>query len=418
MSNNSDLLIIGAGAVGLCCAYYLVEAGCQVTVLEKGAVGAGCSSGNAGMIVPSHVIPLASPGMVAKGLKSLFHPASPFYIQPRPSLALLTWLWRFYRASTLRHVQRAMPLLRDLHLASLAEFERLAERLDNSFGFQKRGLLLLYRSAAGEAECRELAEAAHRVGLAAEMLSREEIARRDPNLETRADGVYFCGDAHLEPMAFLDALGAHLRGQGVRLLTDTEVLGLVARNGRVERVQTSSGTFAAREVVLAGGAWSPGLVRGLGVRLPLQPGKGYSVTFSPERSLFQMPLICTEARVAVTPFAERVRVAGTLELSGLDRSVNLRRVQAMLQAVPEYLACLPVPRVSPAEVWTGFRPCTPDGLPYVGRFERYRNLIAATGHAMLGLSLAPVTGKLVADIILGRRSEIDMGLLSPQRYGL
>jgi len=181
-------------------------------------------------------------------------------------------------------------------------------------------------------------------------------------------------------------------------------------------VTTTSGTYPADEFVLAGGSWSPLIVRSLRLRIPMQPGKGYSVTVKNPPVLPRIPMLLEEARVAVTPMGERLRFSGTMELSGYDTSISTRRVRALLGAVPAYLEGLEAPQLARGETWAGLRPCTPDGLPFIGRFRRCENLIAATGHAMVGMSLAPVTGKLVTEIVHGRIPSIDLHLLRPDRY--
>jgi D-amino-acid dehydrogenase len=228
--------------------------------------------------------------------------------------------------------------------------------------------------------------------------------------------VYYPDDAHLTPALFLSALRARLLAANVRFLTSTSVLGFDTRPGSINALRTSRGEVAADEFVLAAGAWSPGLLRDLRLRLPVQPGKGYSVTLRNSGIRPRIPMILEEARIAVTPMGETLRLAGTMELSGMETGINARRVRAILKAAPQYLGNLKAADPGAAGQWAGLRPCTPDGLPFIGRFRQYDNLIAATGHAMVGVSLAPVTGKLVAEIVSGKVPSIDLHLLRPDRY--
>jgi D-amino-acid dehydrogenase len=417
MSKDGHIIVIGGGVIGICTAYYLWTAGRQVTVVEQGEVGSGCSFANAGYVCPSHFIPLASPGMLARGLRWMLNPESPFYVKPRCNADVLTWLWKFRSACNENRATRAMPLLRDMNLESVALFKELSSMPGLDFGFRPNGLLMLYNSAEGEHEETGMAKKATRLGVEARLMSKDEINHLDPGLQVTArGGVYYPGDGHMDPARFVQGLGLFLQQQGVKVCPFTEVLGLERHEGRITGVRTTQGNLAADEFVLAGGSWSPGIVRPLGISIPVQPAKGYSVTTdSPPRKM-SIPSILTEARVAVTPLGDSLRFAGTLELAGLDLSINMRRVHAILNAVPRYLADFNPRDYMNIKPWAGLRPCSPDGLPYVGRFRSCENLIAATGHAMLGLSLAPVTGKLVAEIVEGKTPSIHLTLLDPDRY--
>jgi D-amino-acid dehydrogenase len=385
-----------------------------VTVLE---VEPGSSLHNAGLITPSHFVPLAAPGMVRLGLKWMFNPDSPFYIRPRLDAELLSWLWRFNAASTARRAEKAMPLLRDLSFASLALFEQMAALPGMAFEFAHRGLLMVFRTEHGRHGALATARHAVSIGIEARVLDAQGLAVLEPGVDFRVlGGVYYPDDAHLTPALFLASLRANLIAANVRFLTSTRVLGLETRPGSITALRTSQGAVQADEYVLAAGCWSPGIVRDIGLRLPVQPGKGYSITLQDPGIRVRIPMILEEARIAVTPMGDSLRLAGTMELSGMDPGINMRRVRAILKAAPDYLGNLHAADPGALAHWAGLRPCTPDGLPLIGRFRRFDNLIAATGHAMVGVSLAPVTGKLVAEIVGGKVPSIDMHLLRPDRY--
>jgi len=414
------LLIIGGGIIGLATAHYCNRRGWAVTVVERrGAQRDGCSFQNAGMIVPSHFIPLAAPGMVALGLKWMGNPESPFYIQPRASLELLDWLWKFWRAATPQRVARAAPLLRDLSFASRALYEELAAATDNDFGLVQKGLLMLCRTPHGLAEEAKTAAQAVALGIPARVLDARQTAELDPNVRMSIAGsVYYPKDCHLQPDRLLAGLQSRLTAAGVQFLWDSEVTGWrTGPDRRIHTVRLADGReLVAEEYVLCGGSWSPGLVRDLGLKLPLQAGKGYSLTLPRPRQLPQICAIFTEARMAVTPLNGALRFGGTLEISGLNETINPARVRGIINAVPGYY-----PDFAPADFdglqpWRGLRPCSPDGLPYLGRTAKYANLTLATGHAMMGMSLGPVTGSLVAEIISGVPPRIDLSLLSPDRH--
>lgn len=412
------VVIVGAGIVGLCCARALRRRGCEVTVLEREAAGhAGCSHGNAGMIVPSHFIPLAAPGMVALGLKWMLDPKSPFYIRPRLDASLVSWCWRFMRAANTAQVDRAAPILAALHRLSRGEYERLFAVLGIEDQLVRKGLLMLCRTEHALADEARVAARARTLDIPARVLTPAEAAQIDPGIRMAIAGaVHFPLDCHLDPARLLAALHARLEAEGVRIQHDTPVTGWTQAGGAVQAVRTPRGEIAADEFVLAGGIWSTGLGRDLGLKLPMQAGKGYSVTLPRPRQLPELCSVLVEARVAVTPLGGALRVGGTMELSGLDPTVRAERVAGILEAIPRYFPELAAEDFRGLPVWQGFRPCTPDGLPYLGRCGPYRNLTAATGHAMMGVSLAPITGRLVAEIVAGENPAVDLRLLDPNRY--
>ncbi len=417
MNNARDAVILGGGALGLCTAYYLWKNGLRVAIIEKNKIGSGCSYGNAGLIVPSHIIPLAAPGVIAKGLKWMFNPASPLYMKPRVELDFISWLWKFSRSCNTVQMHKAVPILHALCQSSAKLFEELQQSKAFSFNLEKRGLLMLYQTEHEWQAEQEAVELAREMGMPVNNLNPAQIRELDANLHSNAfGGIYYPHDCHLEPGRFVNALAAFLRERGVQMLTNTTALQLFATNGKVTELKTSRGDFSADTFVLASGAWSSALVKDLRLRLPIQAGKGYSITIPAPPNAPRVPLLLAEARVAVTPMGDRLRFAGTMELAGNDLSINQRRVQAICNAVPKYLPNLGAVDLLRAEIWAGLRPCTPDGLPYIGAFHEYGNLIAATGHAMLGITLAPITGKLVADLIFRQPIALDMSALHPERF--
>ncbi len=411
---RTEVAVVGGGAVGLWCAYFLQQRGHEVTVLDRGEIGAACSWGNAGYVSPSHVVPLAAPGVVTQGLRWLLDSESPFYVRPRFDLDLARWLWRFARSGTAEHVRRSAPLFADLGLRSVAHYATLQESLD--LGFRPTGLLMVHRTEHGRDSNAELTEHARAVGLEVDVLDPDGVQALEPAVTDGIGGIYFPQDAMVDPAQMTTALHRHLDAEGVRFLPHTEVTGFARQEKRIAAIRTSRGTLEADEVVLAAGAWSEKIGHELGLRLPVQPAKGYSVTVVPGGLAPQLPVLLTEAKVAVTPLSKgRLRFAGTLELAGLDGSVNERRVRAILRAAPAYLR-LDAVDIDPAEAWAGFRPCTPDGLPLIGRPASLDNLTVATGHAMLGITLAPATGDLVASLIEGTPPPFDPSPFRVDRF--
>jgi D-amino-acid dehydrogenase len=416
---TKKVLVLGGGVIGLSAAYYAARRGFEVTLLDRNPEQRdGCSFGNAGMIVPSHFIPLAAPGMVALGLKWMWNPESPFYVKPRLDADLFRWALRFWRAATESRVRQAAPLLRDLSFASRACFEELASLPEAGFGLVQKGLLMLCKTQPGLDEEAATAQRARALGIPAEVLDVRATAQLEPGVQMDVAGsVYFPRDCHLAPQQFMAALELQLRQLGVRCVWNTEATGWRLQDQSIVALHTTRGEFCADEYVLCGGSWSPLLVRDLRLALPMQAGKGYSLTLPKPRQLPQICSIFTEARVAVTPMGSALRFGGTMELAGLNEDINPRRVRGIINAVPRYYPRFQADDFKGVPPWRGLRPCSPDGLPYLGRPARYRNLVVATGHAMMGLSLGPITGKLTAEILAGEPVSIPLGLLSPDRYG-
>jgi D-amino-acid dehydrogenase len=416
---SKNILIIGAGAIGLSCALHCARKGHRVTVLERnGAARDGCSFGNAGMVVPSHFIPLAAPGMVALGLKMMWNPESPFYIKPRLDGELFVWAFKFWKAANAEHVRRSAPLLRDLSFASRALFEEFAAQTENKIELVTRGLLMLCKTQHALDDEAKFAAHANQLGVPAEILDAKQTAKIDPGVTMDVAGaIYFPKDAHLSPDKYMAALQINCEQSGVKFNWDTEVEKIIFSGQKISAVKTARGEFSADEIILCGGSWSPVIVRELGLKIPIQAGKGYSLTLAQPRELPQLCSIFTEARMAVTPMGSSLRFGGTMEISGLNEDINPLRVQGIIKSVAKYF-----PKFSPADFeniqpWRGLRPCSPDGLPYLGRTAKFSNLILATGHAMMGMSLSPVTGKIVGEIASGEKPAFDLRLLSPDRYG-
>ncbi|MCE9611829.1 MAG: FAD-dependent oxidoreductase [Chthoniobacter sp.] len=414
---SKHVVILGAGVIGLSAAFACARAGCRVTIIERQPEQrGGCSFGNAGMVVPSHFVPLAAPGMVALGLKWMWNPESPFYIQPRLSWDLLAWAAKFWRAATPQRVAAAAPVLRDLSLLSRACFVEQAGSGLN-FGLVQKGLLMLCKTAHTLDEEGRTAAQANALGMPAQVLDARATAALDPGVTMSIAGsVYFPKDCHLPPERYLAVLQSELTRLGADFRWSTEVTGWRTAGSRIAAAETRHGEIAGDEFVICGGAWSPSVARGLGLRLPMQAGKGYSLTLRQPRQLPSLCAIFTEARIAVTPMDGALRVGGTMEIAGLNETINARRVRGIIRSVPDYYPEFREEDFADIKPWAGLRPCSPDGLPYLGRTARWPNLICATGHAMMGLSLAPATGHIVEELVSHRAPSVPLTLLSPDRY--
>lgn len=420
MRTAKSAIICGGGIVGLCTAYYLAREGLEVTVVDRspGPSHDHCALGSAGYVSPSHVIPLAAPGMVWKGLKWMLDSRSPFYIQPRLDTELMRWGWLFWRASNRRQVARAAPVLRDLCLHSRSLYEELDELTGYRAEFRKDGLLNVCRTQESlDDEANGLARLANELGVEAQVLNAAQTAALGLGVKLDIAGsLFFPIDAHLTPARFCAALGELLVEMGVQFRWSTTIFGWRPMGRRVAAVQTTAGDLIADEFVLTGGSWSGGMLTGLGLRLPMQAGKGYSLTLPKPRFRVTKPFILKERRVAVTPMGDTLRFGGTMEIAGHNDGVRPERVEQIIAGALAYLPEFTAGDFAGVKPWFGYRPVSPDGLPYVGRFGRYANLTAACGHAMLGVTLAPGTGRLVAEVICERKPSVDLTLLNPDRY--
>jgi D-amino-acid dehydrogenase len=414
--SGSRVVVIGGGVIGVSSAYYLAREGADVTLVDRGEVCAGSSYGNAGLIVPSHVMPLAAPGVWWQGVKWMLNAESPFYIKPRPSLELARWLWRFRAACAPARMRRAMPLLRRLGVESLALYRELAEKGGFDFGFRQSGSMTVFFSPEGLAHGREEARLLAQVGVAVEVLDGAAARAAEPTLKPGVVGALHCPeDALLVPDRFVKGLARVAGTLGVRVATGSEVIGFRTAGSRITGVETTRGALETDTVVLAAGSWSPEIGRALGLRVPIQPAKGYSLTYRRPARGPNIPLLPAEGRFSVTPMGEFLRFGGTLELAGMDLSVNQRRVEALRRSA---LRCIEgAEDLTLLEIWRGLRPCTPDGLPLVGRSRRFENLVLAAGHAMVGMSLGPVTGRIVTQLVAGAPPALDLRLLDPDRFG-
>lgn len=412
-----SVVIVGGGVVGLSCAYYLAKAGREVTVVERDpSLLSGSSLGNAGMVVPSHFVPLAAPGVIGQGLKWMLNPKSPFYLRPRFDFDLAHWLWLFFRHANSAHVKRHATLLRDLGLESRRLHLELARA--EGYNLEKRGLLMLCQSQKGLDEEVEMASEAERLGLKTKCLNYYDLVDFEPDTEMNAlGGVWFEQDCHLSPTDFLAALRSRIKMAGGKFVRG-RVVDFLREGEKVIGVKTAGGTQIEREsVVLAGGVATLELTRELGLKVPMQGGKGYSLTLKNPRKALQLCSLLKEGRVAVTPMGKGLRVAGTMEICGQDTTVNLRRLQGIVESFCRFYPDFEPNDFDGLEPWVGLRPCSPDGLPYLGTVPNHSNVTIATGHSMLGLSLAPVTGMLVEQLVSGETTTMDLAPLDPARFG-
>jgi D-amino-acid dehydrogenase len=406
-----NIVILGGGIIGLCSGYYLSEAGHKVTIIDKGDLSEGCSYGNAGMIVPSHIIPLAQPGLISKGIKWMFDSKSPFYVEPRLNWELISWGLKFYKYANDKHVTRSMPALRDLSLLSKNLYKDLSSKLD-TFYYQEKGLLMLFKTEkVGEEEYHAGKEALN-LGLEVDFLEQNDIPNLETGVATSAIGaVHYKSDAHLYPQKFMSFLKEEFLKNGGQISDKTEIENVYFKKNRIQSIQTNKGLFEADDFVLAAGSWSPELARLFNTKLSILPGKGYSFTLKNQGVKPEIPSILCEGKVAVTPMANDLRFGGTMEITHTGNTkINKNRVQGIVNTINEFYPNLNIGLPKESETWYGFRPCTPSGMPIIDKSDTYDNLILATGHAMMGLSLAPATGKLVQELVDSEKLSVDTNL--------
>lgn len=414
---GKKIIIVGGGIVGLSCAYFLQAEGHEVEILDQSTMQSGASYVNAGYLTPSHIVPLAAPGMVTKGLKWMFNSSSPFYIQPRWDLDLFDWGMKFMRSCSEKHVSRSLKIIKEINELSKGlyhDFDRLPEL---NFHIENRGVLMAFRTSKAEKEEGRVMEEAQRLGLDVNLLDKGEVQKlQHAKMDIAGAYLYKC-DAHTTPGIFMQQLKEYLLQQGVKIHTKTCVDELIQKGNKIEEVRSGAKTWKADEVVIASGAWSQKLLQPLNIQLPVQAGKGYRLNEYQSTGI-EMPAILMEPKVAVTPMKGFTRFSGTMEIGGIQHQIKQNRVAAIAKAACNYYPGLKINKSTMDEVQCGLRPLSPDGLPFIGRHSRCSNLNLATGHAMMGWSLGPATGKLIAELIDEKPQSLSLEPFAPERkYG-
>jgi D-amino-acid dehydrogenase len=350
-------------------------------------------------------VPLANPSMLLKSFKWMLDPESPLYIQPRLDPAFLRWLIEFLLASRKGKFERGAAALVELCRVSVDMWQEVASRSTDPFGFERHGLLAVYEDAASIEAAKRGIDLVCASGVRAERWTADEIREKEPSIVGRQVGGYFYpDDAHCEPYGAVKALEKEARALGVQFLEGTEVYRV--SNGAGPRVLTTTrGDIRAGQIVVATGPWSASLGKMLGIRLPVIGAKGYSLVLPPAVPHPQRSIYLIERKVAVNPHRDSLRIAGTLELVRNDFSINARRVDVILRGARGMLNLGDAPAVR--EIWRGLRPCTPDGMPVIGRARGRGDVWLATGHQMAGLKTAPGSGLLLAQLMTGETPRFD-----------
>ena len=412
------VVVIGGGIMGLSSAFYLQQAGYAVTVLEKDNFTDNCSFGNAGYVCPSHFVPLAAPGIVTQGLKWMFNNKSPFYVKPSLNKALIQWGWNFMRSATKKNVDAAAVPLRDISLLSQQEYKAWSALPGFDFAYEHKGMLEIFQTEAVGAHAHHTVQKANALGLDAVLLNADELQQLEPQTKIHAMGaIFFKCDAHVYPDKLMRILLHHLKQQDVALQPNEQAIAFEYNQAQITKVRTAQNVYDADAVVIATGSWSREIAALAGVNIPLMPGRGYSVTLEDAPYRVNHPAILAEGRVAITPMdGNKIRFGGTMEVVPTNTPPQYHRVEGILKSVKDFFPEFDIPVPPNNEIWYGYRPCSADGLPYIGRAGKYTNLIVATGHSMMGLSLGAGTGKLVKELLNEEPLSINIDAFAVERF--
>lgn len=412
---SKEIIVIGGGIIGLCSAYYLAKEGHKVKIVDQSNMDGGASYVNAGYLSPSHLTPLSAPGVMKKGLRWMFNSSSPLYIKPRVDIEFLKWTWAFNRSCNPKHVERAAPIIRDICISSQHLYQEIMEVEVFKSHYETKGLMMVYKTEKGMKAEVAAARLANNLDIETKILDREGIKELQPNAEVDALGaVYYKCDHHSTPTEFMEELKANLIDKGVEIFKNEKVQNFSIRDGKIISIETTKQTLKADEFVMATGAWSSDWNQKLGLNLLMQAGKGYRIN-SYRESGISIPAILSEAKAAITPMNGFTRFAGTMELAGINTNINAVRVEAIANAINRYFPNITITEEEKRNASCGLRPVTPDGLPYIGRFSKYKNLTVAAGHAMMGWSMATATGLMLCQIIDDKKTLMPTDAFNPER---
>lgn len=412
---KTDVVIIGGGVIGLCTAYELAARNRDVVVIDSGPILRGSSTGNAGYVVPSHVVPLAAPGVIRTALRGMIRRTGPVSLRWSARPDYLAWLIRFTRNCTTRNVANAAPTLSALAALSNELFDEWIAIEQIECNYRHDGLLDIYNDTRTFASLRTHAAQLQRLGVSVEVADATRVREIEPAVtDSVAGGIFFPNDASLHPGRFLSGLTTVLTSRGVELVSHTDALRVQSTGNTVNRLETSRGDIHVQHVVVAAGSWSAQVAKLFGESIPIQPGKGYSLTVVRPHQGPRIPLLLGDHGIAVSPMGDELRFTGRFELSNLDMSPSMSRLSQIETLVRSHLTI--DAQLTVKDRWAGLRPTTPDGVPIIGTTHHWRNVTYATGHAMLGLSLGPATGRVTAQLVCGKAPDVDVSRCSPVRF--
>lgn len=417
MSASSDnAIVVGGGVIGIACAHYLAGAGLKVTVIDQSTIGAACSHANCGYVCPSHVLPLNSPGALAEGFASLFSKHATFRIKPQLRLSLYRWLFEFARRSTHNKMIEAGHHLQSILSSSRNEYRKFFESTGVAAEWRQDGLLYVFETLEGLDKYSVTDNLlTTNYGVAARRLEGGELTSFDDSLRSDLAGAYFyADDATLRPDKLVQHWRLQLTEMGVDFIEHCAFENLQSSGGRIRAIETSRGELSADHFVFAAGAWSSKLADSLRCQIPVEPGKGYSVTMQKPEKSPQNSMLFPEHHIGVTPFADSFRIGSIMEFVGYDTTIPKQRLKQLCESAQTYLRTDVGEAIQ--ETWYGWRPMTWDSLPIIGRVPGLSNGLLATGHNMLGLTLAPATGRLISELVLEQPTHINIDAFSPARF--
>lgn len=413
-----NIIIVGGGVNGLCTAYYLQKRNeFDITVIDSGDISDNCSFGNMGFLSPSHFTPLASPGIISEGLKYMLSSTSPFYIKPRLNLDFLKWAINFYQSSNEKTVEKNSPHLSELLNLSRRLMNEIKDDIGDVFEMEEIGCMMMCHSKKAFEDELKMAEDAKKFRLDIEILNREELQKKEPEVELDIYGaVLVKDDAHIHPGKFMVAMKNYLEKNGVKFQLHTTVSDFTKNHAKIREVVTDKGNYQADTIVLSGGSWLPELAKKAGIRLLIQGGKGYSYTYEHVEKNIHYPAILVDGRCAVTPWKRSLRIGGTMEFSGNNNRVLIKRMEGIYNSVKKFYPGLPIDVPPTDKIWTGLRPVSPDGLPYIGKANHFDNVLISGGNAMLGISEGAACGQIISDLIENRSTPIDISAFKLDRF--
>ena len=412
---SKKVVIIGGGIIGLCSAYYLLKEGHNVTVIDQFDISTGASFVNAGYVAPSHVIPIAAPGMVAAGIKMMFNQASSFYLKPRFNIELFKWMWYFNKSATAKNVEYASPIIKDLTVFSLDLFQEMKKSQLFDFHLEKKGLLMAYQTAKFEDKEAHLAEVGIKQGLNVKHINKAALKEMEPEMEA-AGAFYYLDDAHTTPDDFMKEMHRYLKLNGVKFYINEEVIDFEINTHKITYLITDKQRLNCDELVVASGSWAPVIAKKLDVKMLIQAGKGYRINLHRKTGI-NYPAILTERNTAVSPMEGFTRFGGTMEIVGINSTINKVRVKQIADNANAFYPNITISEEEISKAACGLRPVSPDGLPFIGKSKKLKNVSFATGHAMMGWSQGHATGKLISEIISEKKLSLNIAPFSIERFG-
>lgn len=416
ISQGERVVIVGAGIIGIACAHFLSRAGFQVTLIDKGTVAGACSQSNCGYICPSHVLPLAQPSAIREALVSILNPRAAFRVKPRLSPAFWNWLWQFAIRCNDKQMKYAGVHLKALLDSSMGEYRKLLSELQLDVQWKDSGLLYVFQTSSGMTQFEKTEQLLSKeFGVTAQRIDGAELSTLDPALKPGlAGGFLYEDDAYVEPALLGQVWSRSLADAGVTFIENCTFQSIEKAHDRVTHVVTDIETLPTDHVVIAAGAWSVEFAQTFGCRIPIEPGKGYSITMKNPELRPRYPMLLPQHHVGVSPFEDSFRLGSMMEFVGFDASIPRHRIEQLKKSAEPYLVEPHTEAV--IQEWFGWRPMTWDSLPIIGRVPDLDNAYLATGHNMLGMSLAAGTGKVITEIIQEKKTHIDSSAFSPGRF--